>query len=156
MNKEDEKMNALKSQDIDVVMADVEPQHYFVTKDGRQIKNIKELADVLGKMNDEVFSYHANPQKNDFSNSLKDVIRDEELAKEIAGRSKTETTKKIASKIERLNKIKENLQKIEEHEKKAYEELQKTIRSKERNPIQDYVYGIIIGTITGLLLGTLL
>jgi hypothetical protein len=156
MIKEDEKMNALKSQDIDVVMADVEPQHYFVTKDGRQIKNMRELAEVLEKMNEDVFTYHVNAQKNDFSNWLKDVIRDEELAKEIAGRSKAETASKISSKVARLNKIKENLQRIEEHEKKAYEELQKTIRSKERNPIQDYVYGIIIGTITGLMLGTLL
>ena len=62
---------------------DVTPEKYFVLCDGRQIKNYRELADILQTINDDMFSYHVNDTRNDFSNWINDVFREEDLAKKI-------------------------------------------------------------------------
>lgn len=53
-------------------------------QDGKMFTDMKELAEGLIVMSDETFSYHANPEKNDFSNWLRDVIKDEKLASDLA------------------------------------------------------------------------
>ncbi len=146
----------LKSEDIDFVLSDVDPEHYFITRNGEEIKSMQDMADRLSQMDEETFNHHANEEKNDFSNWIQDVVKDRELAQEIKDKGKTEAADEIASKVKRLNKVKEHLKVIEDHEKKAFDELENTVKSKGRNPIHDYVYGIIIGTVTGLLLGSLL
>lgn len=55
----------------------------FVLKDGRILKDIKELADALEHMSDDVFSHHVNESKNDFSNWAKDILLEKELAEDL-------------------------------------------------------------------------
>ena len=55
----------------------------FVLHDGRILKNLKELAEALEHMSEEVFRHHANPSKNDFSNWIAGVLHEKELAEEL-------------------------------------------------------------------------
>ncbi|RJQ17167.1 hypothetical protein C4573_03885 [Candidatus Woesearchaeota archaeon] len=59
-------------------------EYWFILSSGKEIKNLKELAEDLGDMEDFVFSHHVNDHRNDFSNWIKDVFRDFELAEKIA------------------------------------------------------------------------
>ena len=52
----------------------------FVLSDGKVICSVKELALEIENMGDDVFYYHVNEHKNDFSNWLRDVVDLEELA----------------------------------------------------------------------------
>ncbi len=72
--KKTEKKNILK---------DTNSNHYFFVKDGTILKNVLDLSKHLDKMADEVFKHHVNEIKNDFSNWIKDVFKEEKLAKEL-------------------------------------------------------------------------
>ena len=61
-------------------LKDVNPENNFWASDGRSIKNLFELADVLESMSHETFSSHVNEHKNDFSAWLNDVVGAKELA----------------------------------------------------------------------------
>lgn len=62
---------------------DVLPHHVFNLLDGRQLKNLYDLAEALETMSEDVYSHHANQEKNDFSNWLKHCTNEEELSEEI-------------------------------------------------------------------------
>ena len=57
---------------------------YFILCNGQRVKNVKELADKMEHLEDDVFDHHANPEKNDFVNWVKDVFKEVELAEKIA------------------------------------------------------------------------
>ncbi len=65
------------------VLRNVPCMHEFVLADGRHLRNVFELIDALDNINDGVFSSHVNGSKNDFSNWLRDVFGDDELAEKI-------------------------------------------------------------------------
>jgi SpoU rRNA methylase family enzyme len=62
------------------MLAEVPEEKRFWCHDGRYLKNLEELKDALEQMADEIFSYHSNAEKTDFSNWVKDVIGDEKLS----------------------------------------------------------------------------
>ncbi len=66
------------------LLGKVPEEYVFWCYDGRIFRDMKELAEGLVKMSDEVFAYHANPEKNDFSNWVRDVLKDEKLASDLA------------------------------------------------------------------------
>ncbi|MFH1381947.1 MAG: hypothetical protein ABIH70_03540 [Chloroflexota bacterium] len=66
-------------------LADVPPEHVFRCKDGKVLRNVKELGDALSVMSKETYGYHWNAGKNDFSNWVRDIIGDVKLAKELEG-----------------------------------------------------------------------
>lgn len=70
------------------------------------LRNLDELAVTLNKVNDEVFKYHVNRDKNDFEAWIRDIISDKELAREIS-RIKTRETlvRKISERVEELRKL---------------------------------------------------
>ncbi len=61
------------------------PDKVFVLVNGHRLKNVKELADIMEKLEDYVFEHHVTEDRNDFATWLKDVFRDIDLAKEVAG-----------------------------------------------------------------------
>jgi hypothetical protein len=69
-----------------------EHQQWFVLSSGKEIKNLKELAQDLGDMEDFVFDHHVNQTKNDFVNWVRDVFDELELAERI---SKVKDKKKM-------------------------------------------------------------
>jgi hypothetical protein len=55
----------------------------FWCNDGRTFRDLRELAEGLMAMSNETFYHHVNQEKNDFSNWVRDVINDGELASDL-------------------------------------------------------------------------
>jgi len=58
---------------------------YFILANGKPVKHVAELAEVLEDLEDHVFDQHVDENKNDFHNWVKDVFNDIELAKKMLG-----------------------------------------------------------------------
>ena len=69
-------------------MADVSDDVVFRVHDDGVLKNLRELSEALKTMPDEIFSFHSNEEKKDFSNWIRDVIGDTKLARDL-GKAKT-------------------------------------------------------------------
>jgi hypothetical protein len=63
------------------MLGDVPPEKVFWFPDRKELKNLSELEMALKQMSEETFGYHSNETKSDFSNWVRDVIGDGELAK---------------------------------------------------------------------------
>jgi hypothetical protein len=66
----------------------------FWTTDGSVLKSLEELVFAFGSMEDTVFVYHADGQKNDFAEWVEHVLKDAECAKDLR---KAATPKKAHS-----------------------------------------------------------
>lgn len=67
------------------IRRDAPQENVFILCNGQPVKNVKELADILEKLEDHVFSHHVRPGHNDFSAWVKDVFKDAELAEKLTG-----------------------------------------------------------------------
>jgi hypothetical protein len=65
------------------ILKDTNPDHYFFVQDGKVIKNVLELSRQLDNMADDIFRHHVNDMKNDFASWIKNVFKQEKLAKEL-------------------------------------------------------------------------
>ena len=70
-------------QKAEKLLADVPEEYAFWCCDGRILRNMRELAGAFNVITDEVFAYHSNSEKSDFSNWVGDIIRDEKLARDL-------------------------------------------------------------------------
>jgi hypothetical protein len=61
------------------------PEHVFWLCNGQTLKNLEELEKALETIDNGVFSYHVNAEKNDFANWIKDIFMDIELAEKLKG-----------------------------------------------------------------------
>ena len=87
-----EKLNAEK------LLGNVPEQYVFYVHDGRILRNIHDLKSALENMPDETYAYHANEQKNDFSNWIKNIIGDEKLARDLRrATNRTQAAKSVAT-----------------------------------------------------------
>lgn len=87
-------------------LGDVQPQFSFWVKDGPLLRNIYELRDELKNIRDDTYTYHANKEKNDFSNWVRDIIGEEKLAKSLEkARDKLDAAKKVGAWIDKTEKI---------------------------------------------------
>jgi hypothetical protein len=71
----------------------------FYCCDGKRLYSLTELCLALDNMQDGVFSYHVNTEKNDFHNWVRDVFKLDEIAKSIL---KVKNKKIMKLKIKRL------------------------------------------------------
>jgi hypothetical protein len=78
------KRQAVPKEGAQKFLAIVPEEYIFWCCDGSTFRDIKELADGLAAMSEDVFTSHVNSEKNDFYNWVRDVIKDEELASELA------------------------------------------------------------------------
>ena len=86
-------------------LSDVPPEQCFWVNNGQILKNVEELANVLTQMSEETFHYHANKDKNDFSNWTNDVIGDKKLANDLlSSRNKESALKKVSKRLSALKK----------------------------------------------------
>jgi len=96
---------------------EIKPENYFFLKDGTVIKSLFELSKALDKMPEDVFRYHVNVQKNDFSNWVRDIIMDKELAEKMRSATGKAQIQKLIGEgiqkkvVEEMNKRKTNIQK---------------------------------------------
>lgn len=73
------------SKKVSKIVKDAPAEHYFILANGQPVKNVKELADTLEHIADDVFNHHVTPDKNDFANWIHHIFEETELAQELAG-----------------------------------------------------------------------
>ena len=82
------------------LLADVPEEYVFRCCDGRVLRDMKELGEALTSMTEETFAYHSNEEKKDFSNWVKDIIRDDKLARDLGkSASRAEAAKRVRERI---------------------------------------------------------
>ena len=95
----------LKQETQKVVLDNVPSEYVFYLHDGGTLDNLTDLADALYDMSDDVYSYHVNESKNDFSNWVRDIIKDERLAGDLnKAASKNQAAKIVADRLAALKK----------------------------------------------------
>lgn len=62
------------------IMHRVDGDLTFKLASGQEISNLFEFAEHLDTMGDDTFNHHANQERNDFSNWIREVFKLEELA----------------------------------------------------------------------------
>ena len=83
-------------------LADVPDDKRFLMCDGSVLSNLVQLRDSLKKMNDGIFSYHVNNERNDFKNWIREVIGDKKLAAQISRlKSSKAMYQKVAAAVRR-------------------------------------------------------
>ena len=80
-----EKLDTEGIQEARRFLVDVPIEHSFRYRDGKILRNMKELYDAFSVMTDETYVFHHNKEKNDFSNWVRDIIGDTKLAKDLNG-----------------------------------------------------------------------
>jgi len=92
-------------EDIRRFLADVPEEYVFWCNDGKAFKNLRELNHGLNTMTDETFAYHVNMEKNDFGNWVRDIIKDEQLARDISrAMSRRDMANTVAKRIASFNR----------------------------------------------------
>ena len=80
----------------------VKEEHYFITKDGREVKSLFELSQALEDMPEDVFNHHVSDEGNDFSNWVQHVMKNKSLADSIAAvKDKKSIQEVIRAKLEK-------------------------------------------------------
>ena len=65
------------------ILADVPDEKQFWLADGRYLKNLAELEAALAEISPDLYRVHAGGGKTDFSNWVRDVMGDDELAADL-------------------------------------------------------------------------
>jgi len=90
--------------DAGMLLGDVPDEHVFRCHDGSIFRNMRELGDGLEAISDETFVFHANADKNDFSNWVRDIIKDEKLARDLSKASdRLQAAKSVAARVSSLS-----------------------------------------------------
>lgn len=85
------------------ILARVPEEHVFWCQDGRIFRDMLELGEALASMTDETFVFHSNTEKNDFANWVRDIIKDEKLARDLVkSQDRTQAAQKVAERIDFL------------------------------------------------------
>lgn len=99
------KSQAKPKEQAEKLLAKVPEEYVFWCCNGSIFRDMKELAEGLAAMSDDIFARHANSEKNDFSNWLRDVIKDNKLAIDLAkSPSRTQAAKKVTDRLSLLKK----------------------------------------------------
>jgi len=81
-------------------LADVPEEYLFRCCDGHTLLNMKELGDSLKIMKHETYVSHANVERNDFTNWVRDIIKDGILAKDLKkATNQAQADKLVANRI---------------------------------------------------------
>ena len=77
---------------------DVPPEFAFYLCDGGVLKNLKELKAALKNVDDSVFHYHVNSEKNDFANWIRNIVKDVVLARRLQAVSERKASYEVVVK----------------------------------------------------------
>ena len=85
------------------ILARVPEEYVFWCQDGRIFRDMLELGEAFANMSDETFVFHSNSEKNDFANWVRDIIKDEKLARDLMNSSDREqAAKRVAERVDYL------------------------------------------------------
>ena len=102
-------MAQVKKEDALKFLANIEGDKAFYVCNGVVLRNLQETSNCLNILDNKIFEFHVNKEKNDFYNWIKNVICDAVLANKIKG---IKTGKTMAKKIDdRINQLKKALNK---------------------------------------------
>ncbi len=92
-------------QEAERLLSNVPEEYVFRCCDGRILRSMQELGDVLNTMSDDTYIFHANTEKNDFTSWVRDIIQDEKLAKDLQkAPNQVQAAKHVASRVAILSK----------------------------------------------------
>jgi len=114
------------------LLKEAEPGKYFYVHNGMTIKNLDELAVALELMDIEVFEYHVNNEKNDFSNWIYYVLEEHTLARDL---------EKVKSKNASAARVRKHIEKLAKKEKPIH---------FFRHSILEFIYGLVVGLVLGI------
>jgi len=87
------------------LLANVPDEYIFWSHTGHILHNMRELKEELETMSDEGYAYHANMEKNDFFNWVRDIIKDNKLASDLLrAPNRAQAAKIVASRISTLSR----------------------------------------------------
>jgi hypothetical protein len=66
------------------LLSKVPAEYVFWCNNGNTFSDLEELAAGLKAMSDETYDYHCNPDKQDFANWVRDIVKDDVLAADLA------------------------------------------------------------------------
>jgi len=112
---------SLTSEEAEMLLLNVNPEHYFILASGKSIRNIEELASEISDISDEEFFFHVSEENNDFLNWIEYIIRDEALSKALKGQTKRKNIQNLIRKrVKELNSaLKKKRKKAPKKDKKA-------------------------------------
>lgn len=159
------------------ILRKLNPDEFFYLHNGKKIKSVKAFPKKLRKLDDKTFTYHHNPETNDFANWFRYLSDDsdfiskveqaqtkQELARVVDGyiNSVSDVSKAIKSASQKPKKKKAGQQKKAAPEPSAPEKNQE--KNKEPSSfrtewitagIREYLLGVITGIIIGLIIGSM-
>jgi hypothetical protein len=104
------------------ILFDVLSENSLELIDKTEIRNLVELVEALKNMSDDIYGYHVSFLKNDFSDWIKNKVKDEKLGLDLFESStKTEMIKLIEQKISEFDNKKDIITKIVHAKEKALE-----------------------------------
>ena len=79
------------------LLSDVSRKDYFHVKDGRVLRNIEDLGEVLKDIEPKVFAKHVKGERNDIHSWVSEKVKNEQLAKGLlrAGENKGKALKVV-------------------------------------------------------------
>jgi hypothetical protein len=93
-------MPRMLPEEAERMLSNVPEQFAFRSHNGDAYWNLRDLARAVASMDDALFSYHVNAQKNDFANWVADVIGDHKLARELwETRNAATATHRLAERV---------------------------------------------------------
>jgi hypothetical protein len=123
-------------------LADVPEQKQFMLYMGTNIKSLHELGDAIAIMADRTFLHHVAEGRNDFSNWIRDVVGDHDLAERI---SKMKTKQDMAHEINK--RVHFLARKPSEHVMCKHDYMQCGVNDFAVGTIVGFVIGIIIAAV---------
>ena len=122
-------------------LGNVPAENAFVLFNGPRINNLFELAEALESMKETSFRHHVTGQKNDFSSWIRDIIGDNELAaKLLTTNNRSRTAWLVRDRISQFEALEAN-----SHTKALL-----------KYGILDFLIGIVIGVVAGIILASLI
>ncbi|MBI4268019.1 MAG: hypothetical protein HY662_04460 [Chloroflexi bacterium] len=98
-------MAAAVKLDTRKLLADAPEEYAFRTNNGHILRNLKDLANELKTMSDETYAFHVNDEKNDFTNWVRDIIKDDTLAEDLRGiRDRARASRAVSRRVTSLSR----------------------------------------------------
>ncbi|MCP3682823.1 MAG: hypothetical protein GY861_09055 [bacterium] len=98
--KKTKEPDILRDIDIDKKhLSNVDPELRLWLSDGRVVKNLPELAEAIESMEDETYEYHVTKDSNDFSDWVKDIIKNPKLANQLKNANKSKAVELLGRSV---------------------------------------------------------